>query len=170
MLTGALVTNSTIKGPISIRQSFSVDHFFGHHVSNGTSTIEKEICPKRCHPALLSYLEQKYINPVRVFGLKIPSSTISKELWDSLQSQEISRNEVLLDGAGNATEFCDLLDSQTRLFPDWDHYFYRPIVFDVNKLLDKDIDFLNGMRWGRKGRELPAIRISLDANQLVAPK
>lgn len=116
------------------------------------------------YPALLAHIERKYLNPVEVYELKIPSSLLDKQMWNSLQCKQMQRVEVLLDGSGNAAEFNGILAEQGGLFPDYDSYFYRALVFVADKLQQADIDYLNSLRWGGLGREMPTIRLGLDCH------
>ena len=114
------------------------------------------------YPALLQHLENKFLNPVDVHGLVIPSSLANQKIWESLQISRISQVEVLLDGADNATEFREALDAQPDFFVSWDDFYYRPLVYVANELHESDIRFLNGMASNRYGTKLPVIRLGLD--------
>ncbi len=116
------------------------------------------------YPALLAYLEKKFLNPVDVYELKIPSSLISKGTLETLRCEHVRGIEVLLDGSGNGKELSDMLVSFKNLFPEWDHYYFRPLVFVANELRESDIEFLNAMQWGGAGREMPVIRLGLDCH------
>lgn len=114
------------------------------------------------YPALLQHLENKFLNPVDVYGLVLPSSLANRKIWESLQISHLSQVEVLLDGAENATEFRDALDAQTNFFVSMGDYYYRPLVYVANELRESDIRFLNGMASNRYGKELPVIKLGLD--------
>ncbi len=116
------------------------------------------------YPALLAYIEKKYLNPVEVYKLKIPSSLLDNRMWNSLQCKNLQRVEVLLDGSGNAEELNKLLSEQIGLFPDYDTYFYRTLVFVADKLQQGDIDYMNSMRWGGIWREMPTIRLGIESD------
>ncbi len=88
------------------------------------------------YPALLAYLEKKYLHPVDVMSLKIPSSLINKELWNSLHCNQVNRVEVLLDGSENGKEFNQILSGIPHFFVEWDHYFFHRLVFVADKPLD----------------------------------
>jgi len=115
------------------------------------------------YPALLFYLENKYLNPREVYGLRISSSLLNKATWNSLQCENVSRIEVMLDGSGNAPEFNEILTDRTKNFPNWDNHYVRPLVFLANQLRAGDIEFLNGMRWVGIGRDMPAIGIDMNS-------
>ena len=69
---------------------------------------------------------------------------------------------MLLDGSEKTTDFKAAIDAKLGFFPDWDNYYYRPLVYVANQLGEKDIQFLNGMASSRKGRELPVIQLGMD--------
>ncbi len=114
------------------------------------------------YPALLQHLENRFLNPVEVYELAIPSSLANKKVLESLHVTRLSRVEVLLDGADNATDFREALDAQPNFFLSVGDYFYGPLVYVANELRENDIRFLNGMASNRYGRELPFIELGMD--------
>ncbi len=114
------------------------------------------------YPALLQHLDNKFLNPVDVYGLVIPSSLANQKIWESLQVTRLSQIEVLLDGADNAIEFREALDAHPNFFVSMDDYYYRPLVYVANELRENDIRFLNGMASNRYGTKLPVIRLGLE--------
>lgn len=114
------------------------------------------------YPAVLAYLEEKYLNPVEIHEARIPSSLIDRSTWSSLNCNYVQKIEVVLDGAGNARDLSDILQDSRVFFPDWDSHFYRPLVFVAGELREGDIAFLNKVRWGGNRMEMPVIRMSPD--------
>ena len=131
-----------------------------HYPSNANGWVQTR--SGYMYPALLQHLENKFLNPVEVYGLVISSSLANQKILESLQITSLSNVEVLLDGADNATELREALDTQPKLFVSWGDYYYRPLVYVANDLRENDIRFLNGMASNRYGTKLPVIRLGLD--------